>query len=110
LPDSSPYLYLTTRGRTTGRPREVEIWYTQVADTFYIIAEYETSQWVSNLRANSDVQIRVNQSNFAAVARILSPETEPELVRTVQNLSREKYGWGDGLVVQLKPHAEQQMS
>jgi len=42
-------------------------------------------------------------AQFAASARILSPETEPLLVIAVQNLSKEKYGWGDGLVVELLP-------
>jgi hypothetical protein len=29
--------------------------------------------------------------------------SEPDLVRTVQQLSEAKYGWGDGLVVELEP-------
>jgi hypothetical protein len=39
-------------------------------------------------------------------ARTVSPESEPELHRKVQNLSREKYGWGDGLVVELRARDE----
>jgi deazaflavin-dependent oxidoreductase (nitroreductase family) len=99
--DPNPYLYLTTRGRTTGQPREIEIWYTH-GDVFYILAEYETSNWVRNVRACADVQVRVAGSDFAGTARIVSPESEPELHRKVQSLSREKYGWGDGLVVELR--------
>ena len=103
MPDQNSYLYLTTRGRTSGRPREIEIWFTQIDETFYIIAEYETSQWVRNIQADPSVHVRVKEVNFAAKARIILPDEEPELHRCVQNLSREKYGWGDGLVMELRP-------
>jgi deazaflavin-dependent oxidoreductase (nitroreductase family) len=101
--DREQYLYLATRGRKTSLPREIEIWFTYLDGRFYVIAEYPTSQWVQNLRAHPHAQVRVAGKNFPAEARILSPETEPGLCRTVQNLSRKKYGWGEGLVVELAP-------
>jgi hypothetical protein len=70
------------------------------------LAEYETSNWVRNVRACADVQVRVAGLNFVGTARTVSPESEPELHRKVQNLSREKYGWGDGLVVELRARDE----
>jgi deazaflavin-dependent oxidoreductase (nitroreductase family) len=94
---------LTTRGRGSGQPREIEIWFTERNARFYVIAEYSTSQWVGNIRSDPAVEVRVAGAQFAARARILSAETEPLLVTTIQNLSREKYGWGDGLVVELLP-------
>lgn len=94
---------MTTRGRKSGQPREIEIWFTERAGRFYVIAEHSTSNWVQNVRAESSVQVRVGGECFAARAGILSPEADPELFQTVQNLSREKYGWGDGLVVELIP-------
>jgi deazaflavin-dependent oxidoreductase (nitroreductase family) len=101
--DQEKYLYLTTRGRKTGRPREIEIWFTHHEDRFYVIAEYVTSHWVINLQSDSSVQVRVAGKTFSADARVLKPEREAELVKTVQELSSQKYGWGDGLVVQLTP-------
>jgi deazaflavin-dependent oxidoreductase (nitroreductase family) len=100
---AAEFLYLTTRGRKTGRPREIEIWFTQRGDHFYTIAEYPTSHWIQNLRAHSQVQVRVAGKSFAAQARVLSPETDAPLLAEVQNLSREKYGWGEGSVVELIP-------
>jgi deazaflavin-dependent oxidoreductase (nitroreductase family) len=101
--DQEKYLYLTTRGRKTGRPREIEIWFTHHEGCFYVIAEYTTSNWVKNVQADRAVQVRVAGKNFAAQAQVLQPDSNPELVKTVQNLSNKKYGWGDGLVVQLTP-------
>jgi deazaflavin-dependent oxidoreductase (nitroreductase family) len=97
------YLYLTTRGRKTGLPREIEIWFTTRDGHYYVIAEYPTSHWVENLRATPQAQVRLGSIRFPARARFLSQENEPDLYREVQGLSREKYGWGEGLPVELVP-------
>jgi len=96
-----PYLYLTTRGRKSGLPREIEIWFTARDGRFYVIAEYPTSSWVQNLRADPKVEVRVGKESFAAQARFAS---EPELLRDISALSTEKYGWGDGTIVELIPN------
>ena len=101
--DQEKYLYLTTRGRKTGRPREIEIWFTHHEGRFYVIAEYPTSNWVKNLQSDSAVQVRVAEQSFSAQARILEAGSDTGLVKKVQEISNKKYGWGDGLVVQLTP-------
>lgn len=98
------YLYLTTRGRKSGLPREIEIWFTHRDGRFYLIAEYPTSHWLQNLRAHPETQVRVSGEKFAARARIVSPQTEPELHRAIADLSSKKYGWGEGTVVELIPY------
>ena len=95
------YLYLTTRGRKSGVPREIEIWFTHREGRFYLIAEYPTSNWVQNLIAYPEVHVTVAENRFKARARVIPNETD--LSRAVQQLSRDKYGWGDGLVVELMP-------
>jgi deazaflavin-dependent oxidoreductase (nitroreductase family) len=97
------YLYLTTIGRSTSLPREIEIWFTRANGCYYVIAEYPTSHWVQNVKANTQVTVRLGEKRFAAGARIVDPDAEPELHGAVQQLSKEKYGWGDGTVVELKP-------
>lgn len=101
--DQEKYLYLTTRGRKTGRPCEIEIWFTHHEDRFYIIAEYATSNWVKNLQADPAGQVRVGNLSFSAQSRILQIGSDDELIKSVQMLSTQKYGWGDGVVVQLTP-------
>ena len=95
------YLYLTTRGRTTGRSREIEIWFTERHGRYYVIAEYQTSQWVKNVEAEPNVRVKVAGKEFSARARILDPKTDEPLRGEIQALSRKKYGWGEGLVVEL---------
>lgn len=98
------YLYLTTTGRRSGLPREIEIWFTEHGGRFYVIAEHrERAQWVRNILADPHVRVRVGDRGFAGVARPVSDEREPELVRVVKALSDAKYGWSDGLVVEIVP-------
>ena len=101
---TAKYLYLTTTGRRTGRPREIEIWFTQRGGRYYLVAEHrERAQWVKNLIAEPRVAVRVGRRAFAAQARVVDAKAEPELARTVRTLSEKKYGWGNGLVVELDP-------
>lgn len=98
------YLYLTTIGRRTGLRREIEIWFTERAGRYYVIAEHgERAQWVRNLRQNPQISLRVGERECPGSARILDPVQDEELWREVCALSESKYGWSDGLVVELIP-------
>ncbi len=102
--DEPQYLYLTTIGRTTGRPREIEIWFTERSGRHYVIAEHgERAQWVRNLVANPTVSWQVRGARYAGRARVLDPKKDATLSASVHASSRAKYGWGDGLVVELTP-------
>ena len=98
------YLYLTTTGRRSGLPREIEIWFTHRDGRYYVIAETGAkAQWVQNLRVNPRVHWRVAGIAFSGQARVVDATSELVLNETVQALSRQKYGWGEGLVVELAP-------
>ena len=103
--DREQYLYLTTRGRKTNRPREIEIWFTEYETRFYVIAEYPSSHWVQNLGAHPEVQVRVAGKTLVASARVLSPQADQNLQRAVRQLFDNKYGWSEGLIVELMPEA-----
>jgi len=85
------YLYLTTR-------------FTQRDGRYFVIAEHgERAQWVRNLGVDPRVQVRWGGERFAALARVVDAVAEPALVAVVQQRFREKYGWGEGLVVEIVP-------
>lgn len=86
------FLYLTTRGRRSGQPREIEIWFTARA-----------GRWVQNLAVEPRVHVRVGDASFPARARVVYETVERDLSAAVQELSERKYGWGEGLVVELTP-------
>ena len=98
------FLYLTTTGRRTGLPREIEIWFTERDDRYYIIAEHvDRANWVRNICANPHVYVRVGDRRFEATARLIANEHEPQLARAVKALSDAKYGWSDGTIVEITP-------
>ena len=49
------------------------------------------------------MNVRVGDRRFDALARIVRENSEPELAAAVRALSDAKYGWSDGLVVELTP-------
>jgi deazaflavin-dependent oxidoreductase (nitroreductase family) len=101
------FLYLTTTGRRTGQPREIEIWFTRHAGRYYLVAEHrDKANWVQNLRANPQVHVRVADATFEATARVVEASAEPVLSGQIQALSEKKYGWGEGLIVELTPPNE----
>jgi len=103
-PREAQYLYLTTTGRRTGRPREIEIWFTRREGRLYLVAEHrERARWVQNLIADPTASVRVGRQRFRARARVVDARREPALAHTVKKLSEKKYGWGNGLVVELDP-------
>jgi deazaflavin-dependent oxidoreductase (nitroreductase family) len=98
------FLYLTTTGRRTGQPREIEIWFTACDGRYYVVAEHrEQAQWVRNLRADPRVRVRVDDRAFAATARPIDATAEFTVHDAIRTLSVAKYGWGDGLIVELTP-------
>jgi deazaflavin-dependent oxidoreductase (nitroreductase family) len=98
------YLYLTTTGRKTGLQREIEIWFVETGGKLYILAEhFHRANWVRNILHNPRVRVRLGDRSFDATARVLDPESDAELWQLVQRLEGEKYGWGDGLPVELNP-------
>ncbi|HET8576762.1 MAG TPA: nitroreductase family deazaflavin-dependent oxidoreductase [Methylomirabilota bacterium] len=102
--DEPEFLYLTTTGRRSDRPREIEIWFTRLNGRYYLIAEDGArAGWVLNLRADSAVMVRVGGERFSGRARVVDPATEPQLNAAARALSSAKYGWGDGLVVEITP-------
>lgn len=99
-------LYLTTIGRSTGLPREIEIWFVVCSDRFYLFAETgEAAAWIKNIRCNPEVMVRVGERQFGATARVLDRETDRELWDQVAAIADRKYGWGDGLPVEITPFA-----
>ena len=99
-----PYLYLTTIGWKSGELHKIEIWFTELDGCYYVISELgERSHWVQNVRRNPEVRFRVAGQSLHGTARVVDPEQEPELYARVCALSRSKYDWGEGLVIELRP-------
>ncbi len=83
------FCYLTTVGRVSGRPHEIEIWFATENQTLYMLSGgRDRSDWVKNLRRNPEVTVRLAGEHFEGRARLVESEEEDELAR---RLLIEKY-------------------
>jgi deazaflavin-dependent oxidoreductase (nitroreductase family) len=74
------YCYLTTTGRTSGQPREIEIWFGLDGETLYMLAgNGERAQWVRNLAKQPDVTVRLHDHTFRGRARVVTRAEEAAL-------------------------------
>jgi deazaflavin-dependent oxidoreductase (nitroreductase family) len=102
-PFNAEYLYLTTIGRKTGLPREIEIWFVERAGLLYVLTEdRHRSQWFRNVMANPTVTVKIAGRKWTAKGRVVDPHADEALYREIQDLSRQKYGWGDGSPIELQ--------
>jgi deazaflavin-dependent oxidoreductase (nitroreductase family) len=83
------YCYVTTTGRTSGRPHTIEIWFALREGTVYLLSGGgDTSDWVRNLRASPTVGLRIGGHDFLAKAEVVEDPGEDALAR---RLLLEKY-------------------
>lgn len=88
------YCYLTTLGRVSGRPHEIEIWFGLRGNTLYLLSGSRSSDWVKNLLKNPAVTVRVGKHTLTGTARLVQDKEEDDLAR---HLVAEKYGeWEEG--------------
>jgi deazaflavin-dependent oxidoreductase (nitroreductase family) len=88
------YCYLTTIGRISGRPHEIEIWFGVQNNTLYILSGSGKSDWVRNLLKEPAVTVRIAKHTFGGTARVVANKEEELGARY---LIAEKYQeWEDG--------------
>ena len=76
------YCYLTTMGRITGKPHEIEIWFGLNDFTLYLLSGGGIkSDWVKNLLKVSNVSVRIADRTFLATARMVKEEKEESMAR-----------------------------
>jgi deazaflavin-dependent oxidoreductase (nitroreductase family) len=104
-------LNLTTTGHVSGQPRTIEIWFTYAQGKFYLNAEraYD-AKWVRNILHQPRVHICLGGQEFDGWARILEPQQDATLWQSVCDLFRQKYGWGEGLPVEITPSVQHETS
>jgi deazaflavin-dependent oxidoreductase (nitroreductase family) len=98
------FLYLTTIGWKTGKHHRIEIWFVMYNGRYYLISERQRhAHWVQNIVHNPKVSFTVGHETFEGTARIVYPDKESNSADEVSKLMDTKYGWDDGLIVELIP-------
>lgn len=88
--------YLTTTGRKTGKPHEVEIWFGIGDGTLYMLSGgRDGADWVKNIRKDPKVRVRINTQSAPLEARIVKAGTREDAA--ARELLDGKYmGWRAG--------------
>lgn len=104
-PDEPDYCYVHTVGRKSAKPHDIEIWFTRVGDTVFILAGNHTSDWVLNLVAASRSTVKIGSPDAPArpmTFRSLAPGSaeDAQARRVVVSKYRGRghddlEGWGD---------------
>jgi deazaflavin-dependent oxidoreductase (nitroreductase family) len=78
------FCYLTTRGRRSGQPHEIEIWFALDGGTLYLLAgARDDSDWVRNLQADPAITVRVRDRTYTGTGRVIDEDDESERARTL---------------------------
>src|SRR2546426_4636801 len=81
-------LRITTRGRRTGKPHTVPIWFVADGATLYLATLNAKRDWVRNLRKTPDVALEVDDLRLRGQASVVA---EPALEGRIRELLARKY-------------------
>lgn len=86
---------LQTVGRSSGRPRTIEIWFATDGERIYLLAGgRERAHWVRNLAVEPRVRVRIGGRTIGGRARVIEGEANEA---TARRLVATKYqGWSEG--------------
>ena len=90
------FCYLTTTGRVSGKPHEIEIWFALAGRTLYMLAGgRHTADWVKNINHEPTVRVRIRDRLFQGTGRIVAEESE-EAVRARELVGPKYDEWQPG--------------
>ena len=89
------YCYLTTTGRVSGKPHEIEIWFGIEDGSLYLLSGGKhSSDWVKNLLKNPSVTVRIAKHTFSGTARVVTDNEEDTKTRYM--LAEKYQEWEEG--------------
>lgn len=94
--DATKLCYLETKGRVSGKPHEIEIWFAAgPGNRIYLLAGGRgRSDWVKNLNATPSVRVRIDDHTYSGTATIIEHEVEDLPAR--EALAAKYQGWSPG--------------
>src|SRR3972149_4706153 len=73
---SQKFIHLTTRGRRSRKLHTVELWFAVENGKVYLSHEGEETDWMKNIKKNSQVSFEIGGKNFNGSARYLEDGTD----------------------------------
>ncbi len=92
---SQNYCYLTTKGRVSGRPHEIEIWFVAQGTSIYLLSGGgNASDWVKNLLKDPNVTVRIAKRTFMGSAHPAKDQAEDSPIR--YSMAEKYQEWENG--------------
>lgn len=89
------YCYLTTKGRVSGKPHRIEIWFGVQESAIYLLSGGGSdSDWVKNLLKDPEVTVRIAKTHFDGRAELVTDANDEKRARHL--LAAKYYGWSEG--------------
>jgi deazaflavin-dependent oxidoreductase (nitroreductase family) len=88
------YCYLTTTGRVSGHPHQIEIWFALQNHTLYLLSGSARSDWLKNLLKNPAVTVRIAKHTFSGTARLVQDKEEDTAAR--YRIAEKYQEWQEG--------------
>ena len=90
--------HLQTTGRTSGRPRTIEIWFATDGERIFMLAGgRDRAHWVRNLRAEPRVRLRIGGRTLDGLARVIDGESNDPVARRMQEAKYQRWREGSPL-------------
>jgi deazaflavin-dependent oxidoreductase (nitroreductase family) len=87
--------HLQTTGRSSGRPRTIEVWFATDGERIYLLAGgRDRAHWVRNLRVEPRVRVRIGGRTIDGSARVIEGDEREPLARRM--LAAKYQGWREG--------------
>jgi hypothetical protein len=87
------FCYMTTKGRVSGKPHTIEIWFGLSGRTLYILSGgRERSDWVKNGMKQPGVSVRLADAQYGGRMRVVEADTDEDAL--ARRLLLEKYAPG----------------
>jgi deazaflavin-dependent oxidoreductase (nitroreductase family) len=90
-----PVCHIQTTGRSSGRPRTIEIWFATDGGRIYLLAGgRHRAHWVRNLVADPRVRVRIGGRTLEGDARVIEGGERETVARHL--LAAKYQGWSAG--------------
>jgi deazaflavin-dependent oxidoreductase (nitroreductase family) len=88
---SQKFIHLTTKGRKTGRPHTVELWFAASNGKVFLSHEGKKTDWMKNIKQNGEVSFEISGENFTGKGHYIN-ENSDEARRCKVALYEKYYG------------------
>ena len=86
---SQKFIHLTTKGRKTGRPHSVELWFAASDGKVFLSHEGKETDWMKNIKENGEVSFEIGGENFTGKSHYI--DEDPDEARRCKVALYEKY-------------------